>query len=100
VDVSQRFSFNDEVRDGLRLLPRDINRTNFKKVPQGKVVALDFGATCFWPPSFSALATAAGEDNFTRLVAQYVEYPASADLKAMLDASYYLIPFGTNNLGE
>lgn len=43
---------------------------------------------------------AAGEDSFTRLAAQYVEYPASANLKAMLDASYYLVPFGTNNIVE
>ncbi|KAF8270090.1 hypothetical protein EI94DRAFT_1723838 [Lactarius quietus] len=39
------------------------------KTPQGKVVALDFDATCFLPPSFFAFAMAAGEDNFTRLVA-------------------------------
>jgi hypothetical protein len=43
---------------------------------------------------------AAGEDRFTRLVAQYVKYPASANLEAMQDASYYLVPFGTNNIGE
>jgi hypothetical protein len=42
---------------------------------------------------------AAGEYSFTRLVAQYVECPAPANLKAMLDASYYLVPFGTNNIG-
>jgi hypothetical protein len=98
--VPQRVSFDGEIRDGLRLCPCDINRTNFKKVPQGKVVALDFGATCFLPPSFFAFAMAAAEDRFTRLVAQYVEYPASANLNAMLSASYYLVPFGTNNVGE
>jgi len=43
---------------------------------------------------------AAGEDSFTRLVAQYVKYPASANLEVMQDASYYLVPFGTNNIGE
>jgi hypothetical protein len=98
--VSQRVSFKDEVLDGLSLCPCDINRTNFKKGLQGEVVALDFGATCFLPPSFFAFAMAAGEDSFTRLVARYVKYPASANLEAMLDASYYLVPFGTNNIGE
>jgi hypothetical protein len=43
---------------------------------------------------------AVAEDNFTRLVAQYVEYLASANLNAMLSASYYLVPLGTNNVGE
>ena len=47
--VPQRVNFNDDVRDGLRLCPCDINRTNFKKVLQGKIVVLDFGTTCFLP---------------------------------------------------
>ena len=99
--VSQRVSFNDETRDGLRLCPCDINRTNVKKVLQGKVVALTFGATCFLPPpSFFAFAMAAGEDRFTRLEAQYVKYSPSANLNAMLNASYYLVPFGTNDIGD
>jgi hypothetical protein len=91
--VSQLVSFNDEILDGLPLCPCDINRTNFKKGLQGEVVALDFDATCFLPPSF-AFAMAAEEDSFTRLVARYVKYPASANLKAMQEASYYLVPFG------
>ena len=98
--VPQRVSFSDEVLDGLRLCPCDINRTNFKKDPQGKIVALDFGATCFLPPSFFAFAMAAAEDVFSRLVARHVKYPASPNLNLMLSASYYLVPFGTNNIGE
>lgn len=43
---------------------------------------------------------AAAEDIFTRLVARCIKYPASANLDAMLRASYYLVPFGTNNIGE
>ncbi|KAN0142175.1 hypothetical protein V8E53_000637 [Lactarius tabidus] len=61
-------------------------------------MALDLGATCFLPPSFFVFAMAAGEDSFIRLVTQYVDYPAWANLKAMMDASYYLVPFGTNNI--
>ena len=98
--VSQRVSFNGETRDGLRLCPCDINRTNFKQVLQGKVVALDFGAMCFLPPSFFAFTMAAGEDRFIWLVAQYVKYPPLANLNEMLNACYYLVPFGTNDTGD
>ena len=42
----------------------------------------------------------AAEDNFTHLVAQHVKYPASANLDAMVGASWYLVPYGTNNVGE
>ena len=98
--VPRRVNFNDEVLDGLRLCPSDINRTNFKKGLQGEIVALDFGTTCFLPPSFFAFAMAEGEDSFTRLVARYVKYPASANLRATLDASYFLVPFDTNNVRE
>jgi hypothetical protein len=97
---SNRVSFEEEVRDGLRLCPCDIHCTNFMKDLQGKIVALDFGATCFLPPSFFAFAMAARLDRFTWLVAQHIKYPASTNLDSMLAASYYLVPFGTNNIGE
>jgi len=42
----------------------------------------------------------AADDVFTRLVARHVKYPASANLDGMLRASYYLVPFGSNNIGE
>ena len=87
--VPERVSFNDEILDGLRLCPSDINRTNFKKGLQGEIIVLDFDATCFLPPSFFAFAMATGEDSFTRLVARYVKYPASANLEAMLAASWH-----------
>jgi hypothetical protein len=98
--VSERVSFKDEVRDGLRLCPCDINRTNFMKRPDGKLVALDFGATCFLPPSFFAVAMALASDRFIRRVAQHVKYPASANVEAMVGASYFLVSFGKNNVGE
>lgn len=94
--VSQRVSFNDEP---LCLCPCDLDRTNFKKGLQGKVVALDFGATCFLPSSFFAFAMTMAHDRFTQLVARYVQYPASSNLEAMLRASYYLVPFGKNTIG-
>jgi hypothetical protein len=42
--------------DGLCLCPCDINTGNFKKHTDGKVVALNFRATCFLPASFFAVA--------------------------------------------
>jgi len=98
--VSQRVGLHEEAHTALRHCHSDINRTNYKKAPHRKVVAFDFGATCFLPPSFFAFAMAAAEDRFNRLVAKYVKYPASSNLEAMLCASYYLVPFGTNNIGE
>jgi hypothetical protein len=63
-------------------------------------VALDFGVTCFLPPSFFAVAMALAHDRFIRRVAQHVKYTASANVEAMVGASYFLVPFGTNNVGE
>ncbi|KAF8903026.1 hypothetical protein CPB85DRAFT_1320523, partial [Mucidula mucida] len=97
--ATQRVSFDEEVRDGLRLCPCDMNRANFIKVLNGKIVALDFEATCFLPPSFFAFALAAAHDNFTLQVARHVKYPASKNLNAMMKASYFLVPFGTNDIG-
>ena len=85
--------------DGLCLCPCDINPGNFKKRPDGKVVALDFRATCFLPPSFFAVAMKKAEDIFTQKVAQRVDYPKSDDVAALVSASYYLVPYGRNDIG-
>ena len=90
----------DDAHDGLRLCPCDINPGNFKEGPDGKVVALDFGATCFLPPSFFAVAMAKAEDNFTWKVAKHINYPKSDDVEAMVSASYFMVPFGTSNMGQ
>jgi hypothetical protein len=86
--------------DGLYLCPCDINPGNFKKLPGGKVVALDFRATCFLPPSFFAVAMAKAWDDFTRKVAMRVKYPESDDVAAIKAASCYLVPFGRNDIGQ
>ena len=86
--------------DGLRLCPCDINPGNFKKGLDGKVVAMDFHATCFLPPSFFAVAVAKAMDNFTERVAKHVNYPKSDDVGALVSASYYLVPFGRNDIGQ
>ena len=76
-----------------------MNRTNFIKDCWGRIVALDFGASCFLPPSFFHFALREG-DNFTLRIARLVEHPKSTQLNAMLTASYALVPYGTNEIGE
>ncbi|KIY44911.1 hypothetical protein FISHEDRAFT_77130 [Fistulina hepatica ATCC 64428] len=49
---TRRDSFVAEARHGFYLCPCDIDPGNFKKGRDGKVVALDFRATCFLPRSF------------------------------------------------
>ena len=88
-----------DASDGLYLCPCDIHFGNFKKLPDGKMVALDFHATCFFPPSFFAVAIAKAGHYFTEKVAKHVKYPKSGDVEAMLAASYYLVPYGRNDIG-
>lgn len=89
-----------DARDGLRLCPCDIHPGNFKKGRDGKIVALDFRATCFLPPSFFAVAMAKEDNIFARMVAKHVDYPKSDDVAAMLSAPYYLVPFGRTDIGQ
>ncbi|TFY71396.1 hypothetical protein EVG20_g1605 [Dentipellis fragilis] len=88
-----------DAHDGLRLCPCDINPGNFKKCEDGTIVALDFRATCFLPPSFFAVAMAKAMRNFAWQVNRYVDYPKSDDVEAMLSASYFLVPYQSNSLG-
>jgi len=53
-----------------------MNRNNFMKDKGGRIVALDFGASGFLPPSFFAFALSEG-DYFTQLIAKTVKHPAS-----------------------
>ncbi|EPQ50713.1 hypothetical protein GLOTRDRAFT_133815 [Gloeophyllum trabeum ATCC 11539] len=45
-----------DAQSGLCLCPCDIHPRNFKKLKDGRVVALDFSATFFIPPSFVGVA--------------------------------------------
>ena len=63
------------------------------------MVALDFKATCFMPPSFFAVAVRKAENNFAYQVAKHVNAPPSNDLSAMLAASGFLVPFMRNKVG-
>ncbi len=80
----------DDAHNGLCLCPCNINPGNFKEGPDGKVVALDFGATCFLPPSFFTIAMAKAEDNYLK----------SDDIEAIVSTSYFMVPFRTSNMGQ
>ncbi|KDQ10809.1 hypothetical protein BOTBODRAFT_68391 [Botryobasidium botryosum FD-172 SS1] len=97
---TRRVNFVDESSDGLYLCPCDINSGNFKKCEDGKIIALDFGATCFLPPSFLAFVLVKPGNNFARNVAQYLTCPPSDNVAAMKSASYYLVPYGTSEIGQ
>lgn len=84
---------------GLRLCPSDMNRTNFMKVTNGKIVAVDFGQTSFLPLSFFDFAINVSEP-FTEHLARRVRYPKSKNLDALQRASSTLVPYGSNNVGE
>jgi hypothetical protein len=88
-----------DAQNGLYLCPCDITPGNFKKFEDGSVVAIDFGATCFLPPVFFAVAVRKLEVDFSRRVAQRVHYPISSDVNAIVAASYFLVPFQSNKIG-
>lgn len=75
-----------------------MNHSNFMKDSGSRIVALDFGASCFLPLSFFAFALREGND-FTQLIARQLQYPKSTQLNALLTASYALVPYGTDKIG-
>lgn len=86
--------------DGLSLCPCDIHPSNFKKLPDNTIIAIEFRYTCFLPPSFFAVAMKKEHHRFAYLVDQLLKYPRPNDLDALLSASYFLVPFQRNDIGE
>ena len=76
-----------------------MNRCNFMKDSGRKIVALDFGASCFLPLSFFIFALREGDD-FTQRIARRLKHPKSPQLNALLTASYAMVPYGTDKIGE
>ncbi|KAH9936918.1 hypothetical protein B0H21DRAFT_758488 [Amylocystis lapponica] len=76
-----------------------MNRANFMKDGEGKIVALDFGATCFLPVSFFELALC-NPDSFTQLLRPLIARPSTTQLDALWGASRSLVPYGTDKIGE
>lgn len=98
-DDVDRVNFGPEVEEhGLRLCPCDMKRTNFMRDSWGRIVALDFGDSCFLPVSFFAFALREGDD-FTQRIARWFKLTESTQLDSILTASYALVPYGTNKIG-
>jgi serine/threonine protein kinase len=91
--------YSGEVAQGLVLCPSDIDPSNFIVDPEGKVFAIDFGRTCYMPPSYVSYSLAQPKFS-TRKVASLVGYPKSANLYAMQVAAGLLVISGNNSLGK
>ena len=70
------------------------------KDAQDKIVVLDFGATCFMPPSFFSLAMAFSDMGFPRLVADQVAWTESPNMHGISRAHYFLVMCQRNNVGK
>jgi hypothetical protein len=97
---SLRVNFQIESVDGLVLCPSDPNDSNFMIDDEGNLWAIDFGRTCFPPPSFVSYSLTSSSDVFVQSVARRVNYPLSANLRAMYAASGQLVIFNDNTPGK
>ncbi|KAH7887172.1 hypothetical protein F5I97DRAFT_1806848, partial [Phlebopus sp. FC_14] len=82
-----RFEFQTETAKDLVLCLSDLNENNFMVDPTGKVWAIDFGRTCFLPPSFVYYSLRVVSNLFGRCVARLLNRPESPNFKAMDIAS-------------
>jgi len=100
--IRLRVDFKSETADGLVLCLSDPNDSNFMYDSERQLWAIDFGRTCFLPPSFvsfSLTPLTGPSDVFVRRVARLVNYPQSANITALSIASGQLIMSGNNYLG-
>ncbi|KAI0061531.1 hypothetical protein BV25DRAFT_763941 [Artomyces pyxidatus] len=96
-----RVDFKTETADGLVLCPSDLRDSNYIMIDdEGGLWAIDFGRTCFLPPSFVSYSLITSSDIFVKYVAWYVDYPRSPNLRGMEMASGQMVIFGDNNLGQ
>src|SRR5260221_12264635 len=70
------------------------NRGHFMKDQQDKIVAVDFGASCFLPVSFFAFVLVNSLNPFTQSIAQLITYPKPTleQTNALLAAHQALVP--------
>jgi len=87
-----------ETVDGLVLCLSDPSDSNFMIDGKGKLWAIDFGRSCFLPPSFMSYSLTMSSDVFVQSVARRVKYPPSANLSAMSVASGRLVIHNNNVL--
>ncbi|KAF8639004.1 hypothetical protein AX16_010400 [Volvariella volvacea WC 439] len=96
-----RVNLVPEVQEqGLRLCLSDTNRENFMVSSEDKkIVAIDFGASCFLPISFFEMALY-HPDNFTRRIREFVIRPRSTQETALSQAATSLVKYQSNMVGE
>ncbi len=72
------------------------------KDQQDKIVAVDFGASCFLPVSFFAFVLGNSLNPFTQSIAQLITYPKPTleQTNALLAAHQALVPHMSNDPGE
>lgn len=95
-----KVNFRTETANGLVLCPSDLHDTNFMVDIMGNLWAIDFGRTCFLPPSFVSYSLIQSLEVFGRRVARVVNYPRSANFQAMAVAAGQLVIFNNNSLGK
>ncbi|KAG5650733.1 hypothetical protein H0H81_011233 [Sphagnurus paluster] len=95
-----RVRLRDEVaKYGLRLCPSDLKPVNFMKGKDGRIVAVDYAGYSFLPPSFFAMALR--NETFAHELSTILQYPPCKNNgNALETASYAMVPFGTNKMGE
>ncbi|EDR15387.1 uncharacterized protein LACBIDRAFT_321179 [Laccaria bicolor S238N-H82] len=95
-----RVNFRDEVAThGLRLCPSDLKYVNFLKDTDGGIVAVDFAGYSFLPPSFFVFALTQG--SLAYRISVILDYlMSSTNAKGVASASYALVPFHSNKIGE
>jgi len=87
-----------ETVDGLVLCLSNPNDSNFMIDDKGQLWAIDFGRSCFLPPSFMSHSLTTSSDGFVQSVARRVKYPPSTNLLAMSVASGQLVIYNNNAL--
>ncbi|KAF8903905.1 hypothetical protein CPB84DRAFT_1746014 [Gymnopilus junonius] len=78
---------------GLCFCPADLNMANYMN--GDRIIALDFGATCFLLPSFFTFVLHKEDTDLTQLIVKKVKYATSTEVDAMLTTSLALVPFRT-----
>jgi len=64
------------------------------------IVAVDFGGYSFLPPSFLFALNHGGPSRLKRYLIRILGFPDSTTLSSLVSASFALVPFSTNNVGE
>lgn len=96
-----RVDFRAEVDSlGLTLCVSDLKFVNFIKDLDNRIVAVDFGGYSFLPPSFFDFVLKHGDpSSFAYRISKTLQHPQSTQVEAMMDASFALVPFSSNNVG-